>query len=66
MIFNKDVYNLFKIWKYDLDVWIENWIAHAIIFNNGEDVKCKIGKKKKNVFFTKKESMSRAYSLKYK
>lgn len=65
MIFNKDVYNLFKIWKYDLDVWIENWIAHAIISPTTKKMQDR-KKKKKNVFFTEKESMSRAYSLKYK
>lgn len=50
--------------KIDLD-WKLNR-ARDYLPNNEGDVKCKIGKKKKNVFFIEKESMSRACSLKYK
>lgn len=53
-----------KIWFRRLDWKLDR--ARDYFPNNEEDVKCKIGKKKKNVFFTEKESMSRAYSLKYK
>lgn len=54
MIFNKDVYNLFKIWKYDLDVWIENWIAHAIISPTTKKMQDRKKKKKKMSFLPKK------------
>lgn len=52
-----------KIDLYDcwIRIWIKNWITRVLFSPfDKEDVKCKVGKKKKKNFFYKKKSMSLA------
>lgn len=59
-----------KIDLYDcwIRIWIKNWITRVLFSPfDKEDVKCKVGKKKKKkLFLSKKIDVTGAYSLKYK